>query len=97
MEEAKKQVEIVESQLRSMKEEFEQSIALLMKRDWELNVTKERLAEKEGELVEKVGEPESAAPSGSAQPWIEDLKTLLARLKANSRYLTNRIKKASSS
>jgi kinesin family member 11 len=49
MEEAKKQVEIVECQLRSVREEFEQSIALLMKRDGELKVTKERLREKEGE------------------------------------------------
>lgn len=51
MEEAKKQVEIVESQMRSVREEFEQSIALLMKRDKELGETKERLKETKGELV----------------------------------------------
>jgi kinesin family protein 11 len=55
-EEAKKQVEIVESQMRSVREEFEQSIALLMKRDGELIETKERLRETEGELVVKEGE-----------------------------------------
>jgi kinesin family protein 11 len=53
MEEAKKQVEIVESQLRSVREEFEQSIALLMKTDGELKETKERLKETEGELEVK--------------------------------------------
>ncbi|KAF8844950.1 kinesin-domain-containing protein [Paxillus ammoniavirescens] len=56
MEEAKKQVEIVESQLRSIREEFEQSIALLMKRDGELKETKERLKETEGELEVKEGQ-----------------------------------------
>ncbi|KAG2157121.1 P-loop containing nucleoside triphosphate hydrolase protein [Suillus clintonianus] len=50
MEEAKKQVEIVESHLRSVREEFEQSIALLMKTDGELKQTKEKLKETEGEL-----------------------------------------------
>lgn len=33
-EEAKKQVEIVESQMQAVREEFDQSIALLMKRDF---------------------------------------------------------------
>ena len=56
MEEAKKQIEIVESQLRSVREEFEQSIALLMKRDSELKVTKERLKETRGELEVKEGQ-----------------------------------------
>lgn len=56
MEEAKKQIEIVESQLRSVREEFEQSIALLMKRDGELKVTKERLKETKGELQVKEGQ-----------------------------------------
>ncbi|KAH7926333.1 kinesin-domain-containing protein [Leucogyrophana mollusca] len=56
MEEAKKQVEIVESQLRSVREEFEQSIALLMKRDGELKETKEKLKETEGELEVKDGQ-----------------------------------------
>ncbi|KAG1756753.1 P-loop containing nucleoside triphosphate hydrolase protein [Suillus paluster] len=53
MEEAKKQVEIVESQLRSVREEFEQSIAMLMKTDGELKETKEKLKETEGELEVK--------------------------------------------
>lgn len=56
MEEAKKQVEIVESQLRSVREEFEQSIALLMKTDGELKVTKEKLKETAGELEIKEGQ-----------------------------------------
>lgn len=55
-EEAKKQVEIVESQMRSVREEFEQSIALLMMRDGELRETKDRLKETEEELVVKEGE-----------------------------------------
>ncbi|TCD71883.1 kinesin motor protein cin8 [Steccherinum ochraceum] len=50
MQEAKKQVEMVESQLRNVREEFEQSIALLMKRDGELKETKEKLFEKETAL-----------------------------------------------
>jgi kinesin family protein 11 len=56
MEEAKKQVEIVESQMRSVREEFEQSIALLMKRDGELRETKDRLKVTEGELEVKDGQ-----------------------------------------
>jgi kinesin family protein 11 len=56
MEEAKKQVEIVESQLRSVREEFEQSIALLMKRDGELKETREKLKVTEGELIVKDGQ-----------------------------------------
>ncbi|KAH7914713.1 P-loop containing nucleoside triphosphate hydrolase protein [Hygrophoropsis aurantiaca] len=56
MEEAKKQVEIVESQLRSVREEFEQSIGLLMKRDGELKETKEKLKETEVELEAKDGQ-----------------------------------------
>ena len=50
MQEARKQVEIVESQLRNVRDEFEQSIALLMKRDGELRETKEKLQVTEGEL-----------------------------------------------
>lgn len=42
MEEAKKQVEIVESQMRNVREEFEQSMALLMLRDGELKESEER-------------------------------------------------------
>ena len=56
MEEAKKQVEMVESQMRSVREEFEQSMALLMKTDGELKETKEKLTETEGELVVKEGQ-----------------------------------------
>jgi kinesin family protein 11 len=56
MEEAKKQVEVVESQMRSVREEFEQSMALLMKTDGELKETKEKLKETEGELVAKEGQ-----------------------------------------
>lgn len=56
MEEAKKQVEIVESQMRSVREEFDQSIALLIKRDGELKETREKLKETEEVLVYKQGE-----------------------------------------
>lgn len=56
VEESKKQVEIIESQMRSVREEFEQSIALLMKTDGELKITKERLRTREGQLVQKEGE-----------------------------------------
>lgn len=56
MEEAKKQVDVLESQLKSVREEFEQSIALLMKRDGELKDTKERLQETKGELELKDGQ-----------------------------------------
>lgn len=51
--EAKKQADIIESQLRSVREEFEQSIGLLMKRDGELKQTKERLEETTVNLQEK--------------------------------------------
>ncbi|KZT67731.1 kinesin-domain-containing protein [Daedalea quercina L-15889] len=53
MQESRKQVEIVESQLRNVREEFEQSIALLTKRDGELRETRERLQATEGELEVK--------------------------------------------
>ncbi|KAG2144941.1 P-loop containing nucleoside triphosphate hydrolase protein [Suillus cothurnatus] len=56
MEEAKKQVEIGECQLRSVREEFEQSIALLMKTDGELKQAKEKLKETEGELAVTEGQ-----------------------------------------
>jgi chromosome segregation ATPase len=56
IEEARKHVEIVESQMRSVREEFEQSIALLMKKDGELKQTREQLRETAGELEVKVGE-----------------------------------------
>ncbi|KAH9951942.1 P-loop containing nucleoside triphosphate hydrolase protein [Amylocystis lapponica] len=53
MEEARKQVEVVESQMRNVREEFEQSIGLLMKRDGELKETRAKLKETEGELEVK--------------------------------------------
>jgi kinesin family protein 11 len=51
--EAKKQVEIVESQMRAVREEFDQSIALLMKREGQLKATKDQLKATEGALIEK--------------------------------------------
>lgn len=56
VEEAKKQMEMIESQMRSVREEFEQSIALLMKTDGELKSTKEKLENREVELVKKESE-----------------------------------------
>ncbi|KAE9396081.1 kinesin 2 [Gymnopus androsaceus JB14] len=53
IEEAKKQVEIIENQMRVVREEFEQSIGLLMKRDTELKETKQRLENTEEELTER--------------------------------------------
>ncbi len=53
LQEAKKQAEIIESQLRNVREEFEQSIALLMKRDGELKETREKLHVRESELTVK--------------------------------------------
>ncbi|KAF9264663.1 kinesin-domain-containing protein [Marasmius fiardii PR-910] len=53
LQEAKKQVEIIENQMRAVREEFEQSIGLLMKRDAELKETKEKLEVTEGELLER--------------------------------------------
>lgn len=56
MQEAKKQVEIVESQMRNVREEFEQSMALLLRRDGELKETKEKLQKKETELEATEGQ-----------------------------------------
>ncbi|KAJ7219317.1 P-loop containing nucleoside triphosphate hydrolase protein [Mycena pura] len=53
LEETKKQVEIVESQTRTVREEFEQSIALLKKRETELKETREQLKEAEEVLDKK--------------------------------------------
>ncbi|KAJ7063348.1 P-loop containing nucleoside triphosphate hydrolase protein [Mycena amicta] len=50
LEEAKKQVEIVEGRMRNVREEFEQSIALLKKREGELADTREQLKEAEDVL-----------------------------------------------
>lgn len=59
LQEAKKQIGLIESQMRAVREEFEQSIGLLMKRDEELAVTKgklehtkETLSHTEGRLQE---------------------------------------------
>ncbi|KAJ7285810.1 kinesin 2 [Mycena rebaudengoi] len=56
LEEAKKQVEIVEGQMRTVREEFEQSIALLKKRDEDLRETRQRLTETEEVLEAKQAE-----------------------------------------
>ncbi|KAF7440518.1 kinesin motor protein cin8 [Pleurotus ostreatus] len=55
-EEALKQVEVVEAQLRAVREEFEQSIALLMRRDEELKKTRAKLHGTEQVLQVKEGE-----------------------------------------
>ena len=41
--EAKKRVQFVDSEMRKVREEFEQSIALLMRKDIELKETKDKL------------------------------------------------------
>ncbi|KAJ7774850.1 P-loop containing nucleoside triphosphate hydrolase protein [Mycena metata] len=56
LEEAKKQVGIVEGQMRTVREEFEQSIALLKKREGELKDTRDQLKETEDVLGRKEGE-----------------------------------------
>ena len=56
IEEARKHVEIVESQMRSVREELEQSVGVLTKRDVELRETKERLKTTAGELDNKLEE-----------------------------------------
>ncbi|KAJ7774581.1 kinesin-domain-containing protein [Mycena maculata] len=54
--EAKKQVEIVEGQMRTVRDEFEQSIALLKRREGELKDTREQLEETEEALDRKKNE-----------------------------------------
>ncbi|KAJ7709881.1 P-loop containing nucleoside triphosphate hydrolase protein [Mycena rosella] len=56
LDEAKKQVEIVEGQMRTVRDEFEQSIALLKKREGELKDTRDQLKETEDVLEGKRGE-----------------------------------------
>ncbi|CAK5277692.1 unnamed protein product [Mycena citricolor] len=56
LDEVKKQVEIVEGQMRAVREEFEQSIGLLKLREGELKDTRERLQETETVLEERTGE-----------------------------------------
>lgn len=58
--EAKKQVQIVESQMRNVREEFEQSIALLMRKENELKETKDKLKEAEDALVDRERKLETA-------------------------------------
>ena len=56
--EAKKQVEIVEKELRSVREEYDESIALLKHREYELKETRGRLSEREETLAQTEGELE---------------------------------------
>ncbi|KAF8212191.1 kinesin 2 [Mycena galopus ATCC 62051] len=56
LEEARRQVEIVEGQMRTVRDEFEQSIALLKKREGELNDTRGQLKETEDALDSKTVE-----------------------------------------
>jgi kinesin family member 11 len=53
LKESQKQISIIENQMRVVREEFEQSIGLLMKRDEELKETKGKLAKTEETLQEK--------------------------------------------
>lgn len=56
MEEAKRQVEIVGSQMRAVREEFEECMKLLNERDGELRDTKGRLVQTQGLLGVREGE-----------------------------------------
>jgi kinesin family protein 11 len=58
--EAKKQVTIVENQLRNVRDEFDQSIALLKQREQELSSTKSRLQQKEETLQQREVELQQA-------------------------------------
>ncbi|EPQ58109.1 kinesin-domain-containing protein [Gloeophyllum trabeum ATCC 11539] len=60
IEEAKKQVEIVEGQMKAVREEFEQSIALLMRKEGELKETREKLRGTEEELQTTTGQLRAA-------------------------------------
>lgn len=55
-EESRRQIEVIEDQLKAVREEFEQSMSLLMKTDGELKGTKERLEHTEKEVERKDGE-----------------------------------------
>lgn len=55
-EESKKQIEVIEGQLKAVREEFEQSMSLLMKTGGELKEAKERLERTEREVERKDGE-----------------------------------------
>lgn len=58
--EAKKQVEIIENQMRNVRDEYDQSIALLKCREEEIRLTKEKLEETEQTLVQKENELQRA-------------------------------------
>ncbi len=51
--EAKKAVEIIENQMRNIRDEYDQSIALLKCREEEIRLTKTKLDETERDLLEK--------------------------------------------
>lgn len=68
LEEAKKQVEIVETQMRGVREEFEQSIGLLKIRERELKDTKETLKDTEETLEQR--ETELVAVKGALEEEI---------------------------
>lgn len=55
-EESRRQIEVIEGQLKAVREEFEQSISLLIKTDGELKETKEKLEHSEKEVERKDGE-----------------------------------------
>jgi len=55
-EESRRQIGVIEGQLKAVREEFEQSISLLMKTDGELKETKEKLGHTEKEVERKDGE-----------------------------------------
>jgi len=55
-EESRRQIEVIEGQLKAVREEFEQSMSLLMKTDRELKETKEKLEHTETEVERKAGE-----------------------------------------
>jgi kinesin family member 11 len=56
MEEAKRQIEIVENQLKSVREEFEESMKLLLQKDGELRDTRAELRETDRVLEDKTVE-----------------------------------------
>lgn len=55
-EESRRQIEVIEGQLKAVREEFEQSIALLLKTDGELKEAKVKLEHTEKEVERKDGE-----------------------------------------
>jgi kinesin family protein 11 len=54
--ESRRQIEVIEGQLKAVREEFEQSMSLLMKTDGDLKETKEKLEYAEKEVERKAGE-----------------------------------------